>query len=266
MKNLSNIFVVIVMAFTAAVANAQAQTADSLITITEEDMAIAVGARMNDECSKVEIAKDSIVTVKQHGGFYIPTAVTIGLHDFSNNDGVGDTGSKTTIGGDLGVGYRLVRKNWAIAIFGEVFGGVNSSYHVENREVKAHAHFGALAGIENSHGVINFGGGIKYSYDNAVSENANMTPWRGNKHKLEPFVRLTTKLFSLGNVKNVPVGNKIIPVRVQREVKLFVEGSYNLTNTIDKTWDDADALQKGYKPELKDNNFTVRVGLQIYFR
>lgn len=261
-NNIIKNFVVIVIAMLASVNPAAAQ---SEITISEEERALALSTFTNGECFEAFTAEDGTLSWEGHGGLYIVAAGVGEFHSFSNNDGVADTGSKNCFGGDLGLGYCLVRTGWALAGFGEVYGGYNSSYHVENRIVGGHMHFGALAGIENSHGIIKVGAGIKYLYDNAVSENENMQPWRGNKHRLEPFVRLSTKLFSFGSTKTARVGNKNILVKGLREVHLFAEGSYNLTNKIEKSWDAADAALKG-SPIQKDNCFTVRVGLKINIR
>lgn len=258
MKTLKYMFVVLVMLMVAAPAAAQSET----IEISEEERAIALSVFTDGECFETPKQADGTLCWEGHGGLYLVVAGVGEFHSFSNNDNVGDTGAKSCFGGDLGIGYRLVRTGWALAGFGEVYGGVNSSYHVENRVVKGHMHFGALAGIENSHGAIKVGAGIKYLYDNAVSENENMQPWRGNKHRLEPFVRLSTKLFSIKQHKTAKVGNKNILVRGLREVHLFAEGSYNLTNKIEKSWDDTDAALKG-APVQKDNCFTVRVGLKF---
>jgi hypothetical protein len=243
--NFYKIFVVMFM-FVAAATSVNAQTeSDSVITITEAERALALSTFTNGECFEAFTGSDGTLTWEGHGGMYIVVAGVGEFHNFDNNDGVGDTGAKSCFGGDFGIGYRLVRKGWPLAGFGEMFGGVNSSYHVENRIVDAHMHFGALVGVENSHGIIKVGAGIKYLYDNAVSENANATPWRGNKHRLEPFLRVSTKIFSISGHKTAHVGNKNILVKGLREVHLFAEGSYNLTNKIDKSWDDADAALKG---------------------
>jgi len=262
LKKLSNIFVVAIVSLMALVSNpASAQE----ITISEEERALALSTFTNGECFEAFTAEDGTLTWEGHGGLYIVAAGVGEFHSFSNNDGVADTGSKNCFGGDLGLGYRLVRTGWPIALFGEVYGGYNSPYHVENRNVGGHMHFGGLLGGENSHGAVKFGAGIKYLYDNAVSENENMQPWRGNKHRLEPFLRLSTKIFSIGHTKTAKVGNKNILVKGLREVHLFAEGSYNLTNKIEKSWDAADAALKG-APVQKDNCFTIRIGLKINIR
>jgi hypothetical protein len=262
LKNLvKNIFVAIVSLMAAAPAAAQSET----VTISEEERALALSSYTNGECYEAFTSEDGVLTWEGHGGLYLLVAGVGEFHSFSNNDNVTDTGAKKCFGGDLGLGYRLVRTGWTLAGFGEVYGGYNSSYHVENRVVGGHMHFGALAGIENSHGAVKVGAGIKYLYDNTVSENENMQPWRGNKHRLEPFVRLSTKIFSISGHKTAHVGNKNILVKGLREVHLFAEGSYNLTNKIDKSWDAADAALKG-NPYQKDNCFTVRIGLKFNIR
>jgi len=262
LKNLvKNIFVAIVSLMAAAPAAAQSET----VTISEEERALALSSYTNGECYEGFVSPDGLLTWEGHGGVYTGLAGNGAFHSFSNNDGVSGTGSKFAPGADILLGYRCVRTDWAFAIRGEVFGGFNGSYEVENREVKTNFHAGALALVENSHGLINFGVGMVYEYNNLVSENTNMTPWRGNAHYWGPVVRLTTKIFSIKTTKTAKVGNKNILVRGLREAHLFVEGSYKFAS-VGKYWDDADALQKGAKPELKDKLLTVRIGVTFNIR
>jgi hypothetical protein len=263
-NNFKNIFVVIMMAFVAVVANAQtAQTGE--ITISEEERALALSVFTNGECFEAFTSDDGVLTWEGHGGAYVGLSGNMTSHHLSNNDGVGGTGTKTTFGGDAILGYRAVRKGWALAIRGEVYGGVNASYNCENRRVGENFHAGARALVENSHGWANFGLGLGYEYEQMVSENANATPWRGHVHKPVVLARITKKIFSIGHVKNARVGNKEIPVRGLREVNFFAQASYSLAD-IGKYWDDADALQKGFEPELKSKDLKIEIGLTFNLR
>ena len=244
---------------------AQAQNSTDVIEITEEERALALSVFTNGECFATPESEDGTLQWEGHGGLYGLMSANTTLHSFSNNDGVGDTGSKSTFGGDLGLGYRLVRTDWPVAVLGEVYGGANSTYHVENRIVGTHVHFGARALVELSHGAVLPAVGIGYGYENGVSENADMDPWRGNLHELDLIGRVSVKLFSIRQNKTARVGNKRIPVRGLREVKLFAQCSYGVSS-VKKYWDGADAKSKGFQPELKDKKLKIEVGFTFNIR
>ena len=73
-----------------------------------------------------------------------------------------------------------------------------------------------------------------------VSENVDADPWKGNLHQVDLIGRVSVKLFSIRQNKTAKVGNKRIPVRGLREVKMFAQFSYGVSS-VEKYWDGSDA-------------------------
>jgi hypothetical protein len=259
MKKNLYIFVVAIIALFGAVSNIQAQ---ETITISEEERALALSTFTNGNCFVTPEADDGTLQIALHGYWYAVVSGNYTINNYSNNDGVGDTGTKNTAGFDAGLGYLMNKKGWSFAPQIEVKAGVNSKQHVENRELKSSFHASATALVGLSHGVVRPALGLVYSYENMVSENINGTPWRGHVHEFDVAARLTMKIGSYKQSKTAKVGNKKIPVRALKEINGFIQASYGLAD-IGKYWDDADALKKGFEPELKNKRLKLEAGITI---
>lgn len=252
MKNIvKNIAVVV---FSMVVANAQAQT--------EEQIALSLTPSTTASCFHAGIS-DGTPWSRKCGGVYIAFSGNYASHHTSNNDGVTGTGTEGTFGGRAILGHRWIRKGWPVALRAEMFGGLNSSFDVENRRVGTNLDAGFTGLVEFfPHAPIHVGVGAEYEYRNLVSENANMTPWRGNAHYYGGVVRLTAPIFAINQHKTVLVGNQKLNTIKKHEVNLFVSASYKMAS-VGKYWNEADAATKGAKPELKDKLFTIEAGISV---
>ena len=248
MKNIKNIFAVVV--FSMVVANAQAQT--------EEQIALSLTPSTSASCFHAGI-KEGTPWSKKCGGLYVTLSGDMTSHSTSNNDGVSGTGTETTMGGQITLGNKWIRKNWKVAFRAEAFAGINSSFDVENRRVGSNFNLGVGGFVElfpHSPVHVDFGG--EYEYRNLVSENTQQTPWRGNAHYYGPAVKVVVPIGSINVGKTVQVGNQRLNTIKKHEINLVVSGSYKWA-TVGKYWDGNSAN----KPELRDKMMTVSAGISV---
>ena len=241
-----------------------AQSVDSLITINESEIGLALAAVDNGECYEERVANDGTLTLRRHGGWEVGVAGNYTAHHLSNNDGVAGVGGRSAMGGDAMIGYRLVRKGWMVASLTEAYVGLNSSYECEGLKVGENLHFGVRELVELSHGAIRPALGGHLEYEKMVSQNREGDPYMGNAFTIGIDARLTATVGHIKTNKMAKVGNKKIMVRCERPINVFVHASYGFAK-IGKTWTEADAKEKGYteSPFLKDSKLRVELGISI---
>lgn len=254
MKTIVKIAIAVFSMVFATVTVAKAQT--------EEQITLSLTPSTSASCFHAGISNGQPWS-KKCGGLYVALSGNYASHNTSNNDGVSGTGTEGTFGGRAILGHRWIRKGWPVALRGEGFVGLNSSFDVENRRVGRNLDAGFTGLVEFfPHAPIHLGIGGEYEYRNLVSENLEKSPWRGNAHYYGGVVRLTAPIFSINQHKTVLVGNQALNTLKKHEVNLFVSASYKMAS-VGKYWDESSALAKGAKPKLKDKLFTVEVGISV---